>query len=59
MLIPLKDVWSQFNKICEDMVTRELKFLLSVGQNPPRTKPPLLIFVYVDKIPPMNFTTRT
>ena len=29
------------------------------GHNPPRTKPPLLIFVYVDKIPPMNFTTRT
>ena len=33
--------------------------ILNVGQNPPRTKPPLLIFVYVDKIPPMNFTTRT
>ena len=25
----------------------------------PRTKHPLLVFVYVDKIPPMNFTTRT
>ena len=32
---------------------------LGYGHNPPRTKPPLLIFVYVDKIPPMNFTTRT
>ena len=29
------------------------------GHNPPWTKPPLLIFVYVDKIPPINFTTRT